>query len=158
MGLFVSPEVAANRTPPSDFVKRLQNIFGKSMHVEWNPRKNKWVIEECIGHNGEVMATHGHLCRRVYVWLVRDEDTDEYMPLNERVIDKLHSMETARRYGTGEAALQRFLIESRNFDENKKQKDEALARETMIHSRKSNRTTFNKFMDLFRRHDLRPNR
>jgi hypothetical protein len=162
--LLVPQSYREDQKPSEGFVRKLQSIFGTDLHVEWNPKKMKWVIEQCIQHSflnadvGDGITHHNHLCQRIYVWLVRDEATDEFMPLCDRVIEKLHEMETYRQFGTGEAALARFRQASKDFDDEQAKKIRESARDMAAHSRKFNRTTWNKFYELFRRHDMRENK
>lgn len=159
-GLVVPQHLIEDQTPPNDFMRKLQAAFGPDMHCEWNHKKQRWVIEVCDKHNGSAegdgFVKHTHLCQRYYAWLVRDEETDEYMPLCDRVIEKLHEKETWRKYGTGEAALERFRQESKSFDDDQANNQRKMISDVMQHARKENRVTFNKFLDLFRRHDMRP--
>jgi hypothetical protein len=150
--LVVPQHLVEDRTPDEAFVKRLKAAFGPELHVEWNPKRQRWVIEQCIAHSGPI-GVHTHLCNRVYVWLVRGDD-NEYMPLCERVIEKLREMETYRKYGTGEAALARFVQESKDFDKEQAYKQKVAAQEQMKYARTHNRTTWNKFWTLFRRHNM----
>lgn len=161
--IIVPQRFAEHQDPPSGFVRKLQSIFGPDMHVAWNGRKKRWVIEQCVGHNGsdqpnaDGVVAHTHLCSRTYVWLVAGEESD-YMPLGDRVIEKLHEKETYRKYGTGEAALERFRRESRNFDEEQQQKQRERSREILRQNSKDNRTYWNKLKMLFERHSMQPNR
>jgi hypothetical protein len=163
-GLLVPAHVVENREPPRDFVRRLQSIFGRDMHVTWHVGKRKFVIEQCIEHfpNGEGpegLVIHNHLCRRVYVWLVRDEETNEYMPLTDRVIQKLHEMETYRKYGTGPEALARFRAESAAFDRDQKTKQKEDAHGVFQYLKRHNRIVRNKLKTMMGRHDwLRPHK
>ena len=161
--LFVPQALIEDQTPPESFVRKLQKTFGPEMHVEWNPRKKRWVIEQCVAHNATIgqrngITVHNHLCGRIYVWLVRDENDDSFMPLCDRVIVKLQEIDTTRKYGVGEAALERFRRESNNIDEERQKKFKESVRETMRYSIKHNKSYFNKFFTLFQRHDLRPNK
>jgi hypothetical protein len=163
-GLLVPQHLVEDQKPPSSFVRRLQGVFGPSMHIEWNMRKQRWVIEECVGHHGsdqsnvDGVVVHTHLCARVYAWLVRDEETDSYMPLCDLVIEKLHEKETYRKYGTGEAALERFRLESARLDDEQKQKEEAFRKDVMKHNRKDNRKQWNWLYTMMKRHDMRQNK
>jgi hypothetical protein len=164
-GLSVPQHLVEHQEVPAEFMRRLQSIFGRDMHVEWNPKKQRWVIEVCARHNGSDQpnehgfVAHTHLCGRYYAWMVQDDDTKEYMPLCDRVIEKLHEKDTSRKYGTGEAALARFRQESKDFDDAQKARDASLARDVIRHSSRDNRSTMNKFIDLFKRHDVtRPNK
>ena len=148
------------------FVKSLQSIFTPDLCVSWNERKQRYVIEQCIEHQGssfpnpEGVVEHSHLCRRIYVWLVRDEENgDCYMPLSQRVIEKLHEMETYRKYGTGPDALRRFREESARFDADQAQRQREQAHETMQYAKRHNRISRNRLKLWMERFDwLRPNK
>ena len=43
-GLIVPAHVIENREPPKEFVKRLQLIFGRDLHVTWHVMKKRFVI------------------------------------------------------------------------------------------------------------------
>lgn len=162
--LIVPQHVVEDQQPPEAFVRKLQRTFGPDMHVEWNPRKQRWVIEQCVQHHGSDLPNehgivpHTQLCRKVYAWLVRDESDDSFMSLCDRVIEKLHEKETYRQFGTGEAALARWRQHSKEFDDAQAAKQRAMIHDVIRHSRKDNRTIVNKFVEMFRRHDMRPNK
>jgi hypothetical protein len=164
-GLLVPAHVLENREPPRAFIKQLQTIFGRDLHVTWHAKKQRFVIEQCIEHCGsraqedDGLVLHTHLCRRIYVWLVRDEATDEYMPLGDRVIAKLQEMETYRKYGTGPEALARFRAESAAFDRDQAQKQKEDAHATFQYLKRHNRIVRNKLKMWMGRHDwLRPHK
>jgi hypothetical protein len=164
-GLIVPAHVIENREPPKEFVKRLQLIFGRDLHVTWHVMKKRFVIEQCIEHCGsraesaDGVVVHTHLCRRVYVWLVRDEATNEYMPLGDRVIAKLQEMETYRKYGTGPEALARFRAESASFDRDQAVKKKEDAHGVFQYLKRHNRIVRNKLKTMMGRHDwLRPHK
>jgi hypothetical protein len=166
LGSLLVPESAVRNIEPSQqFLKQLQSIFGRDMHVTWHATKQRFVIEQCIEHNAnpclnpEGVLSHTHLCRRIYVWLVRDEETDEYMPLCDTVIAKLHEKETYRQYGTGPAALARFRAESAAYDRDQAKKTKEDAHETFAYLKKHNRIVRNKLKMWMGRHDwLRPHK
>lgn len=155
--------------PSARFVKQLQSIFGRDLHVSWHVKKQRFVIEQCIEHhadpvpNEDGVVVHNHLCRRIYVWLVRDEDDGTeaggYMPLGDRVIQKLHEMETYRKYGTGPAALARFRAESAAFDRDQAAKKKEDAHDVFQYLKRHNRIVRNKLRTMMSRHDwLRPHK
>jgi hypothetical protein len=160
-GLLIPPGANDYREAPADFVKSLQDTFGDNMHVEWNMMRKKWVIEQCSGQcystTRDGVRYHSHACNRIYVWLVEDEDKN-YMPLGAHVLEKLRELDTSRKYGVGEAALRRFLLESKNIDEERDNKFRQHVRDEVRHARRENRVTFNKLKMLFDRHSMKPNR
>jgi hypothetical protein len=162
-GLIVPAHVVENREPPKEFLRHLQSIFGRDMHVTWHVGKRKFVIEQCVNHQAGPMQdgvlVHTHLCQRVYVWLVRDEETNGYMPLTDRVIQKLHEMETYRKYGTGPEALARFRTESAAFDRDQAAKKKEDAHGIFQYLKRHNRIVRNKLKTMMGRHDwLRPHK
>lgn len=147
------------------FVKQMQSIFGKDLHASWHAKKRRFIIEQCVEHyrttavNADGVVIHDHTCRRSYVWLVRDEATDEFMPLGDRVIQKLHEMETYRQFGTGPEALKRFQAWSAATDQEQAAKKKEEAHGTFQYLRRHNRIIRNKLKILMGRHDwLRPNK
>jgi len=90
---------------------------------------------------------------------VRDEATNEYMPLGDRVIAKLQEMETYRKYGTGPEALARFRAESAAFDRDQAKKTKEDAHSTFEYLKRHNRIVRNKLKMWMARHDwLRPHK
>jgi hypothetical protein len=157
--------VDENRTPPSWFLRKMQETFAKDMLITWHKKKQRWVIEQCIEHHPGALFVngvqeHSHLCRRIYVWLVRHENNgDAYMPLSERVIERLHEMETYRKYGTGPNALAKFRAESAAFDREQEKKKRENAHEIFRYLKRHHRVVRNKLKLLMERHDwLRPNK
>jgi hypothetical protein len=154
--LLLNSNTVENQEAPEWFYKKLQSVLGKDLHVEWNHRRGRWVVEQCVQHYAPT-EKHSHVCSRVYVWLVQG-DGSEFMPLGDRVIEYLQSIETTRKYGTGEAALSRFLQESKNFDEQQKNDAKLRTQEAMTYARKHNKFEWNKFWTLFKRHSMKPNK
>jgi hypothetical protein len=164
-GLILPAHVMENREAPAYFVRQLQTSFGRDLHVTWHAKKQRFVVEQCISHqansnlNPDGVLVHTHLCSRIYVWLVRDEATDEYMPLGDRVIAKLQEMETYRKYGTGPEALKRFRAESAAFDRDQAQKQKEDAHSVFEYLKRHNRIVRNKLKTMMGRHDwLRPHK
>jgi hypothetical protein len=163
--LLVPESCLDDRAPSQEFLKRLQTTFGRDLHVTWHVKKRRFVIEQCVQHhanpdpNENGILVHTHVCNRIYVWLVRDEATDEYMPLGDRVIAKLQEMETYRKYGTGPEALARFRAESAAFDRDQAQKQKEDAHSVFEYLKRHNRIVRNKLKLMMARHDwLRPHK
>ncbi len=163
--LVVPKRYVENIEPSQEFIKRLQTTFARDMHVSWHVKKQRFVIEQCIEHyaaaglNEHGVLVHDHRCRRIYVWLVRDEETDEYMPLGDRVIQRLHEMETYRKYGVGPDALKRFRAESAAFDADQKQRQKEEAHGVFQYLKRHNRIVRNKLKNMMGQHDwLRPHK
>jgi hypothetical protein len=165
LGKLIVPESYLDDLKPSrDFLRRLQQTFGADLHVTWHRKKQRFVIEQCTEHNAsptrlDGILEHTHVCRRIYVWLVRDEATNEYMPLGDRVIAKLQEMETYRKYGVGEQALARFRAESAAFDRDQAAKKKEDAHGVFQYLKRHNRIVRNKLKTMMGRHDwLRPHK
>jgi hypothetical protein len=91
--------------------------------------------------------------------MVRDEATNEYMPLGDRVISKLQEMETYRKYGAGPEALARFRAESAAFDRDQAVKKKEDAHGVFQYLKRHNRIVRNKLKTMMGRHDwLRPHK
>jgi hypothetical protein len=165
LGKLIVPESYLDDLKPSrDFLRRLQQTFGADLHVTWHRKKQRFVIEQCTEHNAsptrlDGILEHTHVCRRIYVWLVRDEATNEYMPLGDRVIAKLQEMETYRKYGVGEQALARFRAESAAFDRDQAAKKKEDAHGVFQYLKRHNRIVRNKLKNMMAQHDwLRPHK
>jgi hypothetical protein len=165
LGKLIVPESYLDDLKPSrDFLRRLQQTFGADLHVTWHRKKQRFVIEQCTEHNAsptrlDGILEHTHVCRRIYIWLVRDEATNEYMPLGDRVIAKLQEMETYRKYGVGEQALARFRAESAAFDRDQAAKKKEDAHGVFQYLKRHNRIVRNKLKTMMGRHDwLRPHK
>lgn len=154
--LLLNASTLESREAPEGFYNRLQEILGSDLHVEWNHRRERWVVEQCIEHHAPTKK-HSHLCRRIYVWLVQG-DGNEFMPLGDRVVEHLQSIETSRKYGTGEAAYSRFVQESRDFDQKQANDARLRSQETMKYARQHNKFEWNKFWTMFKRHSMKPNK
>lgn len=155
---------------PSDFERRLQT-FDKDLLILWHKpphwkksRPGVWKIEQCIEHlSGKFRASgmpeHTHVCRRIYVTVVQDEDGTP-MPLGDHVLDKLKAMRANSESFGGETArgLTNFIRHSESIDQELESKRAAAREDTMRHNRKFNRRQINQAFDLIQRHDMRPNR
>lgn len=159
LGSLIVPESYLDDLRPSrDFLRRLQQAFGQDLHVTWHRKKKRFVIEQCTRHFGPAVPVNGvlehtHICNRVYVWLVRDEATNDYMPLGDRVIARLQEMETYRKYGVGEQALVRFRAESAAFDRDQATKQKEEAHSVFQYLKRHNRIVRNKLKNMMAQHD-----
>ena len=148
--------VIGDMTPsfPEDFNRRLQ-AFDKDLLVVWHmpplagSRPGRWKIEQCTEHNGSFRINgnpeHNHLCRRVYVMMVQDEEGTP-MPLGDHVFTKLREMRenVERLGGATERGLKNYVQESNNIDVALEGKREEARKDIMDHNQKFNRTTFNR--------------
>jgi hypothetical protein len=132
--------------------------------VSWNPRRERHQIEQCVGpcfgkrKIGSDIFDHDHTCNRIFVWLCESEDKSA-MPLGDRVIEKLQSMDTMRKYGSGPEALERYKKESAAAEAERNAKIARDTKEVARLNRLDNKRLFSRAVDLIRRHDvLRPNK
>lgn len=164
-------EVLGDQTPsfPEDFNRRLQ-AFDKDLLVAWHlpphmrHKPGRWKIEMCVQHHaGELWPDgrikHSHLCQRVYVWMVQDDEGTP-LPLGDHVLDKLREMRAYSESfgGQTERGRRNFIEHSNQLDQELAAKREAAAEDVREHNRRFNSPQFNRLMDLVARHDMRPNR
>ncbi len=136
-----------------EFQTRLRR-FDPTLLVSWNPRRGKWVIEQCVGHHGG--AGHSHLCERIYVWMVQTEKGDP-MPLGDHVLQKLASIDNAKR-GFGPEHREAFIRSLNDEQLELDRKREAEIEDVFHHNSRFNRPQLAKAWNLIQRHDLRVNR
>ena len=152
---------------PEDFNRRLQ-AFDKDLWITWHksPASRKpgcWKIEMCVEHNGRyrvnAMPEHDHLCRRIYVMMVQDEEGTP-MPLGDHVFAKLGEMRANCDSfgGPTERGLKNFKQYSDSLDKELAEKRERESRDLMDYNRRDHRVQLNTFWNLIERHDMRPNR
>lgn len=144
-----------------EFLRHLRNI-DPTLLVSWNPRRERHQIEQCIGRCQGKMESgifkHFHTCDRIFVWLVESEDGTR-LPLGDKVLDKLKSMDTSRKYGVGPDALAKYQKDSAEEERKRAEKIAADTREIARLSTKDNKRQFKRVIDLIRRHDVyRPNK
>lgn len=147
----------------SQFLRTLQS-YEPSLLITWHAKRRRFMVEQCTEHydgygkNEAGHPKHERLCRRVYVCMVEDEDGG-MAPLGPHVIEKLKSIDTAKKYGTGPDALARFLADSDAQQAELTAENERKQNEAIQYSRKHNKNWFQKAWNLIERHDvLRPNK
>ncbi len=138
---------------PETFLRRMRQL-DPSLHLSWNGRKHKWLIEQCIEHHA-AGALHDHTCRRVYVYLVQAENGDP-MPLSERVLDKLKEIDTQRQ-GYGPDRLEAWRRDRMNEQLELEARRNEEMRDAIRHSSRYNRRQLLRAVTLMGRHDLRVN-
>lgn len=121
--------VGDDHLEPSDEFKAKLKAFDPDLCVSWSRTKHRFVIEQCVEHCSAT-SEHTHLCRKVYVWMVQDEDKC-MTPLGEHVFDKLKQMRanTESFGGATERGLRNFKQYTDGIDEERKAKEEAAMRE-----------------------------
>jgi hypothetical protein len=146
------------RTPDADFVQRLRE-FDNDLTVFWNPRRERWCIEQCIEHDSfNADGTHSNLCRRIHVKLVQDADK-EMMPLCQRVIDGLaEDRKFTEQFGEGPQSLERFHKYVADLEAEDKAKRERKRQEIMRDNAKDHKRQLEAVRHLMQQHDMRPNR
>jgi hypothetical protein len=136
------------------FTRMLREV-SRDLCVTYNDHKKRHCIEQCIEHHPDEKGNHWHLCRRIHVWLVQSEDGDA-MPLNDRVIEKIKSMDMYAKYGIdgSKESLEKFKRQSADRE---RERDEKIARATkeIAHlNRVDNKRHWRRLIDMIRRHDV----
>ena len=163
-------EVIGEQTPsfPDDFNRRLQ-AFDRDLWITWHLPPNlrqkpgRWKIEMCSRHHADSWPDgrprHSHLCQRVYVMVVQDEDGTP-LPLGEHVLTRLHEMRAYSETFGGETERGRdnFIRHSNTVDEQLAAQREAKSEDIKRHNQRLNRRQLNRMADLVARHDMRPNK
>lgn len=123
-------QVCGSETPsfPEAFNRKLQEL-DPDLWVVWHhpptwpaTRSGVWKIEQCIKHNGGYRGNgkpeHTHVCQRIYVLMVQDEDGTP-QPLGEHVLNKLREMRANSESFGGQTprGLQNFIRNSNNIDQ-----------------------------------------
>lgn len=160
-----------NPSHPEDFERKLQ-AFDKDLIIVWHRpdhlkkrrRPGMWKIEQCTRHlsglhHADGRPKHSHVCARVYVTMVQDEQGSP-IPLGEHVINKLREMRAnSEAYGgQTERGLRNFIYTSNEIDRLMEAKREAARQDIISHNQRFNRRHFNDFYNLVERHDMRPNK
>lgn len=101
---------------PEQFLRDLRS-YDPSLHVEWNCKKMRFVIQQCIKHHAPT-STHNHLCERIYVLLVEDSEHC-MMALGSGVMERIRARDVSRA-GYGPDDRERWIAD-RNAEEQKAQ-------------------------------------
>lgn len=140
---------AVDRTPPEHFKDRLR-AYDSRLYVQWNSRKERWVVCECIEHSPMAPSGwHHHLCRLSPFFLCQDEGGG-YMPLDSAIFDRLNSMDVLRKYGSVENMV-------KAMDEIDRKAEEAgrkAVREGIQERKRENKDQLEKAVALMDRHDI----
>jgi hypothetical protein len=83
--------------------------YDPTLLVRWNSRKMRFVVEQCTHHHAPT-AEHSHLCERIYVFLVQDDDGC-MMSLGGQVLEKIKARDVTKA-GYGPNDLRRFLFDA----------------------------------------------
>ncbi len=124
------------------FVDRLKS-FDPDLCVSWSASRHRFVIEQCVEHLAPT-AVHTHLCRKIYVWMVQDDDKC-MLPLGDHVFDKLKKMAANVESfgGPTPRGLRNFIDYGNKFDEERKAKEAAAMREVARLNSLDNRVQLN---------------
>jgi hypothetical protein len=146
------------RTAPAEFVERLRT-FDPTLYIEYNPRRHRWVIEQCTQHFAPT-AEHTHVCRRIYVWLVQDPE-ENYLSLDhaDRIFEELARRDTERAgYAPGPKGLEQFIGDADyQLQRDGEKRESAIAALPKL-ARKDSRVSMNRCKLLLEKHSLRPNK
>lgn len=147
---------------PEEFQKRLQK-FDPDLYIVWHKspvtkQPGRWKIERCTRHRPDG-GPHNHICVRVYILMVQDEEGDP-MPLGEHVFDKLREMRANWEAlgGDTERGVRNALALSDSIEQELAAKREADSEDVKRHNSRFNKNQLSKAHDLIQRHDLRVNR
>lgn len=161
---FMSVIVVGEQNPsiPESFQAQLRR-FDPDLYVTWHKsphskQPGRWKIERCTRHRPDG-GLHNHLCVRVYIWMVQDEQGTP-LPLGEHVFTKLREMRANWEAfgGDTERGLRNALSFSNAIEQGLEEKREAERQDMIAHNRRFNGAQFQKLYDLVSRHDMRPNR
>lgn len=154
---------------PTSFEERLQK-YDKDLVLTWHKpphwkrsRPGVWKVEQCVRHFGGMRSNglpeHTHVCQRVYVMVIQDEDGTP-IPLGDHVIEKLQAMRAYSESfgGQTERGLVNFIRNSDSIDEELASKRAAAAEDLMAHNRRYHRVQMNRIFNMIQQHDMRPNR
>ena len=142
------------RTAPAEFLTRLAT-FDPTLYVEYNPKRHRWVIEQCVEHFAAGTA-HTHICRRIYVWLVQDPDGN-YLSLDhaDRIFEELARRDTQRAgYAPTPEGLKKFLADADYGLQREHEKiDSEIAKQPKL-ARKDNWLSMNRLKLMLDKHGL----
>ena len=146
------------RVAPAEFLARLKT-FDPSLCIEYNTRRHRWVIEQCIEHFAPT-AEHTHVCRRIYVWLVEDPEKN-FLSLDhvDGIFEELARRDTLRAgFEPGPEGLKKFIDNAEYIRVKDQEKRDAQARELPKLARKDHFLSMNRCKLLLERHGLRLNK
>lgn len=90
---------------PESFVRQLRE-YDRTLLVQWNPVKNRFVVQQCIKHHAPTEA-HNHLCERIYVFLCQDSEGC-MMGLGDAVMNAIKARDVTKA-GYGPEHLQKWI-------------------------------------------------
>lgn len=136
---------------PKWFLRQLREI-DKGLVIYWNRFRGRFIIDRCI-HANEHIGECTVSCERTNVMIVESQEGG-YMPPNERVIEKIKSIDAWTKYGAGEAGLMRQRKERENAKAEHDQKQIEDAKDNYKRAMLEDRAQINKARHLIQQHDL----
>lgn len=135
---------------PDGFRERLRAL-DPDLCVAWNYVKKRFVIEQCVKHLSGT-AEHTHVCDRLYVLMVQDEDGC-MMPLGEKVIEMVKARDVAR-LGYGPNDLSRFQRDIKAAAKQEIERRQEAGAEVIRYGSRHNRRQLLKAIHLIQNHSL----
>jgi hypothetical protein len=140
---------------PEGFRRRLHEQ-DRTLLVSWHEKRHRWLIEQCIGpHLPDGSGDHTHLCGRIYVYMVQDENR-LYLPLGDHVLEELRRRDVSR-LGYGPENADDFIRAMNQVDEANKAKIEADMADSVKHASRFNRRQLLQAVRLLQTHSLEVN-
>jgi hypothetical protein len=110
--------------------------YDPTLLVRWNSRKMRFVIEQCTRHHAPG-PEHTHICERIYVFLVQDDDGC-MMSLGDQVIEKIKARDVTRA-GYGPNDLRRWISDQDAKETKVREKIELDQRDAVRHCSRDGR-------------------
>lgn len=115
----------------SETFKRELRALDPTLLIRWNPRRMRFVIEQCTEHHAPG-PEHDHLCARIYVLLVQDPEGGMMSP-SSATLEQIKARDVTKAgYGPGD--LQRWTKERADEDAETRKTIERKQREAVKHA------------------------
>lgn len=132
-------------TIPESFKQQLRS-YDPTLHVEWNSRKMRFVIQQCVQHHAPT-SDHNYLCERIYVLLVQDPEGC-MMSLGEAVMNMIKARDVTKA-GYGPNDREKWIADRNAEEIVEKQRIDAAQADAVKHaSRFSRRQLLSAFNQL----------
>lgn len=135
------------RTVPDWFASQLRSL-DPNLVCYFNPHKQRYIIDRCTrgGIHNAAAHTHTPECPKTNVMVVQDEG--QYMPLCEKVLDELRSMDS-----WSHGSVEQFTLHHDNALAEDVAKRDAAIDAVFREASKDNRRQLLKAYDLTQTHD-----
>jgi len=123
--------------------------------VAWNSIKKRFVIEQCVKHLSGTVE-HSHVCDRLYVLMVQDEDGC-MLPLGDKVIEMIKARDVSK-LGYGPNDLNRFQTDIKNAAKEEIERRQKAGEAAIRYGSRHNRRQLLQAIHLVQQHNLTPNK